>query len=430
MVSPLRPVLPCFLAAALSACGGDRVDAGSGAAAHIERPNVLLILIDGLRADHVGCYGYPRDTTPALDALAGRGRRYLDVITPAPWSAPAMASLLAGRYPSSVDLTDLAAPLSGEVTLLPERARERGYSTAAVVSHGFVSARWSLDQGFEKFVLVESREPGQPGQPEGPARPTSSAVTDAALGLMNQLGQGPFLLLAHYADPMPDWLEIQGFSFADPAYAGDLVPGTPHAELLRRLPEMDESDRARVVAHYDAELAYTDSQVGRLLAGLRARGRDADTLVVLTSTHGMELFDHGELGDAKTLYDELIHVPLVIAGPGVEPGEEPAAVSLIDLAPTLAASMGLEPDPAVEGLAFAAVEASVERELFSETDRARSLRSLTSGRWKLVHDLQRGTLQLYDLATDPEELDDLAPDGLGPVKELEASLRRWEQRDE
>jgi arylsulfatase A-like enzyme len=345
----------------------------------------------------------------------------MDVITPAPWSAPAMASLLAGRYPSSVDLTDLQAPLSSEVSLLPERARAEGYATAAVVSHGFVSARWSLDQGFEQFVLVES---------EDPARTTSSAVTDAALDLMNQVGEGPFLLLAHYADPMPDWLEIEGFSFADPAYAGDLVPGTPHAELLRRLPEMTAEDRAQVVAHYDAEVAYTDREVGRLLDGLRARGRDADTLVVLTSTHGMELFDHGELGDAKTLYDELVHVPLVMAGPGIEPGEEPGAVSLIDLAPTLAASMGLEPDPAAEGLAFSAVDAGVERELFSETDRARNLRSLTSGRWKLVHDLQRGTLQLYDLAADPEEHDDLAPDGLGPVKELEASLRRWEERDE
>ncbi|MEE8467452.1 MAG: sulfatase [Planctomycetota bacterium] len=386
----------------------------------VEHPNVLLILIDGLRADHVGCYGYPRDTTPALDALARRGRRFLDAITPAPWSAPAMAALLAGRYPSSVDLTDLQAPLTSAVSLLPERAREVGYSTAAVVSHDFVSARWRLDQGFEDFFEVQS---------EDPAQPTSSAVTDAALGLLDQLGKGPFLLLVHYADPLPDWLEIAGFSFADPTYQGAVVAGTPHGSLLRRLAKMDAQDRAQVVAHYDAEVAYTDRQVGRLLDGLRARGRDADTLVVLTSTHGMELFDHGELGDAKTLYDELVHVPLVMAGPGVEPGEESAAVSLIDLAPTLAASMGLEPDLAVEGVAFWGAEVPAQRELFSETDRARSLRSVTTGRWKLVHDLQRGTLQLYDLAADPEELDDLAPDGLGPVEELEASLRRWEQRD-
>ncbi len=105
------------------------MDAGSGAMEPVEHPNVLLILIDGLRADHVGCYGYPRDTTPALDALARRGRRFLDAITPAPWSAPAMASLLAGRYPSSVDLTDLQAPLTSEVSLLPERAVEVGLET-------------------------------------------------------------------------------------------------------------------------------------------------------------------------------------------------------------------------------------------------------------------------------------------------------------
>ena len=397
------------------------MDAGSLGTAPVERPNVVLILIDGLRADHVGCYGYTRNTTPNLDALAQRGRLFLDVITPAPWSAPAMASLLAGRYPSSVDLTDLQAPLASEVSLLPERALEAGYSTAAVVSHAFVSARWSLDQGFQDFVLVQQAEP---------ARPTSSAVTDAALRLLDKLGKGPFLLLVHYADPLPDWLEIEGYSFADPSYRGELVAGMPYAELLRRLPRMDAEDRAQVVAHYDAEVAYTDRQMGRLLDGLRSRGRDADTLVVTTSTHGMELFDHGELGDSKTLYDELVHVPLVMAGPGVEPGEESAAVSLIDLAPTLAASMGLAPDPATEGLALSVGQVPGERELFSETDRARSLRSLTTGRWKLVHDLQRGTLQLFDLALDPEELDDLAPDGLGPMRELEASLRRWEERND
>ena len=198
-------------------------------------------------------------------------------------------------------------------------------------------------------------------------------------------------------------------------------------DLLRGRQTWNEADLAQLRAHYDSELAYVDAQVGRLLAGLTDRGLRANTLIVLTSTHGMQLFDHGGLGDSQSLHDELIHVPLLLSGPGVDPGLNEVAASLIDLAPTLCAYLDLEIPPEMEGRPVQTLPVRGNRILFSETDRIRRRRAAMDARYKVISDLESGDLRMYDLLEDPGETRDLAddPEFRGRRALLEAALKSF-----
>jgi arylsulfatase A-like enzyme len=199
------------------------------------------------------------------------------------------------------------------------------------------------------------------------------------------------------------------------------------ADLLRGYRNWTQEDLAELRAHYDAELAYVDSQVGRLLAGLTERGLRANTLIVLTSTHGMQLFDHGGLGDSQTLHDELLHVPLLLAGPDVEPGLNEVGASLIDLAPTLCEYLGLDVPEVMQGSPVQALRVEGGRILFSETDRIRRRRAAMDERHKVILDLESGEVSMFDLIDDPHEVHDLAdnPQFRGHRALLEAALERF-----
>jgi arylsulfatase len=384
------------------------------------QPNVLIVLLDGARADHFGCYGYPLETTPNMDALALGGLRFDDVVTPSPWSRPAFAALLSGRYPSRIGMGGEAERLSGGELGLASLMAAEGYRTWAVLSHPFLDPTSGVGEGFEAFRLVVDHD-------RWPSSLSAARVTDAALEQLDEVADGPFLLLAHYADPLHDWAPIQGFEFGDPQYTGALEGGLGMGDLLRGRQTWKEADLAQLRAHYDSELAYVDAQVGRLLAGLTDRGLRANTLIVLTSTHGMQLFDHGGLGDSQSLHDELIHVPLLLSGPGVDPGLNEVAASLIDLAPTLCAYLDLEIPPEMEGRPVQTLPVRGNRILFSETDRIRRRRAAMDARYKVISDLESGDLRMYDLLEDPGETRNLADDPEFRERRalLEAALKRF-----
>jgi len=230
-----------------AACGGD-VDAGAAA-----RPaSVLLVAIDGLRVDQVGAYQGAAGITPTLDQLAREGLRYTDVATPAPWTAPAVAALLTGRYPTALGWTGLDVPLPYEATLLAERLGEEGYATGAVVNSRHVAARFNLDQGFDAYEEVGFAPEEATDDDVFP--PTSREVTDAALRLVDGAGARPFGLLVHYADALPPW-DVRGAAI-DPSYLGPIERGLSLRELLRLAPSFDEADLAALVALHEAAVAH------------------------------------------------------------------------------------------------------------------------------------------------------------------------------
>lgn len=406
-----RTPVCCLLA--LVACGGA---CGGVAALEPVRPaSVLLIAVDGLRVDQVGAYQGTTGVTPNLDDLARVGVRYTDVATPAPWTAPALAALLAGRYPSAMGWTDLAGPLPYEVTLLPERLGAEGYASGAVVSHRHAAVRFNLDQGFGAY-----EEMGLASE-----EATAPEVTDAALALVDAAGARPFCLLVHYADPLPPW-DVPA-DVLDASYEGPVTAGLSLHDLMRLSPDLDPADLRALGALHDAAVAMVDHELGRLLEGLEARGRRADTFISVVATSGFERMEHGEVGTAKRLYDELVHVPWILAGPRLEPAVLRDAASLIDVTPTLLELLGAEPLPRADGAPVLPHLAPPERPLISETDRARSLRAVTIGRWKLIHDKQTGQSELYDLLEDPGETHDLAAQQPSQIKRLEAFLATWEK---
>ena len=420
MFAPVQP-LRAALAVSLGVCAATGcTHEVRGLVGVSSKPNVLIILLDGARADHMGCFGYPLETTPHMDTLAREGLRFSDVVTPSPWSRPAFASLLTGRYPSSIGMGGEAEQLADGDLGLASLLSSKGYATWAVLSHPFLNPISGVGEGFDQFRLVVDRTVWPKGL-------SASLVTDAVLEQLDEADGLPFFMVAHYADPLHDWVPIEGLEFGDPLYSGPLEGGLGMNDLLRGRRNWTEADLAELRSHYDSELAYVDTQIGRLLAGLTDSGLRANTLIVLTSTHGMQLFDHGGLGDSQSLHDELIHVPLLLAGPGVEPGLNEVGASLIDLAPTLCEYLDLAVPDVMEGTPMQALTVGRDRILFSETDRIRRRRAAMDERHKVILDLDSGDLSMFDLIEDSDEAHDLAdtPELRGQRALLEAALERF-----
>lgn len=347
---------------------------------------VVLIVIDTLRADHVGAYGYTEATTPTLDDLAERGAVFTDATTPQPVTLPAVASLLTGRWPHHHGVRDNAGfVLPDDATTLAEAFGARGWRTAAVVGSAVLRRETGVAQGFDTYddafggpyPVHDPSYASLASQMAGDRR-RATTVTDRALALADELGDDPAFLLVHYFD-------VHAYYDPPPAFAAR-HPGRP----------------------YDGEIAYVDAEIARLLAGLA----DRDPLVVVVADHGEGLHEHGETEHGFLLYQSTLHVPVILAGPGVPAGlrrDEP--VSLVDVAPTLASMFRLE--GRFDGIAWDwAAPGPTDRTLHAET-----FRTLLSYDWSELRALRRGSHkyihgprdEAYDLAADPRELSPVSP---------------------
>jgi arylsulfatase A-like enzyme len=372
-------------------------------------PNVLLVVVDTLRADHLGAYGYPFETTPHLDALARDATRYNNAIAVAPWTTPSVTGILSSRFPREFDFDET---LPDETVLLPELFEQAGYRTSAVVSHLFVSGRLGFDQGFESYDESEAR---------GAQHISSAEVTRKAIELIDRHGDEPWFLFVHYFDPHNDYFLHPGFEFF-PEYDGDLRGGEPLLALRERAPGFTPADLRYLLSLYDSEIRYTDEQIGRLLAALRERGLWDDTLIVVTADHGEEFADRGDhyIGHSTTLHQEQVHVPLILKLPQQTRGEiVDAFVSQVDLAPTLAAVAGVpvpEPDP-FQGRNLASTPE--DGYVFSEQP---TLSAVIHQGWKLIHRAPGNRIQLFDLDSDPGERRNVARSHPERVRSLQRAL--------
>ena len=377
---PLRGGSAAGLAAILLLCapgGCNRIELAPGAA----RPNVLLVSIDTLRADHVGAYGATFAETPTLDRLAAEGTRFARVVASSPLTLPSHASLLTGRHPHEIAVRHNGMyRLAPGWETLPERLRDAGWATGAFVGAYVLAARFGLDQGFDRYDDTTSTELAAPG---GFTERSADAVSDAALAWLESAPR-PFFLWTHYYDPHASYR-----------------PPTPYADRFAERP-------------YDGEIAWVDAQLARIVSALRSRGELDRTLIVVTSDHGESLGEHGELTHGYSLYDAVLRVPLIFRGPGVPAGRlvEPLVRS-IDVAPTvlsllgrggLPASSGRDLRPLWEG-ADAAERVAYSETLATELELGWSaLFSIRSERFRYV---QAPRPELYDLEVDPGERQNL-----------------------
>ncbi|MFT4538216.1 MAG: arylsulfatase A-like enzyme/4-amino-4-deoxy-L-arabinose transferase-like glycosyltransferase [Planctomycetota bacterium] len=404
-------------------------------AARAPGANVLLISIDSLRADHLGCYGYSRDTSPSIDALAAEGTVFLNTIAQAPWTLPSHASLLTSLYPRAHNATDGKRRMVRKVTTMARALRGEGYDTRAIVSGPFMQKKFGLDRGFD--VYDDSNAGG--GHQESYGAITSPDINEKAVQALAAV-QEPFFMFLHYWDVHYDYLPPAPFDTKfDPDYTGSI-----HSDDFIRNPsvtdEMSERDLEHVIALYDGEIGWVDQHIGALIAELKKRELFENTLIVLTSGNGDEFFEHGEKGHDHSLYDELLKVPLVMRVPGLESaGVKPARVQSIDIMPTIMELVGVSIPSSVHGHSLVPLlvgGAWEERPAFSENRMTRKSRTeeeriqawcVYEGSWKLIlYEGDRYPTELYDLESDPHETTNL----LGTVDSspFEQLIEAWKVR--
>jgi len=360
------------------------------------RPNLLILSIDTLRADHLGCYGYEKPTSPNLDALAARSVVFERAESSSSWTLPSMTSLMTGLSVSAHNCDHLGSRLDPSYTTLAELLRDAGYDTEIVASHLFLGAPYGLQQGFthvDTSVVQEAKDI------------TSQDVSELGLDWLRQkiaVHDGvPWALWLHYFDPHAPYLVHEGVSEAFGV----------------------ESDLER----YDGEIAYTDRHIGRLLDELARSGLAAQTIVVVVADHGEEFGEHGNKGHGYALYEECVRVPLIVSVPGIAPRRVPDVVPTINLMPTLLELCRVPLPHAIEGRTIVPLlhaETMPEQEALSEVrwQAGQDLRSLHIGRWKQIEGKsgEKPLAQLFDLEADPHEEHDQRAQELARSKALGA----------
>jgi choline-sulfatase len=361
------------------AAGAPAADAAASPAGS-PPPNLLLVTIDTLRADHVGAYGYTKGETPALDGLARGGVLVEDAVVQVPQTRPSHVSIFTGREPYEHGIRDnLSPPLDPRFPTLATVLQARGYATGGFIGAYPVSRDSGLDHGFDRFDDPFGKGAGR-ARDDRSSRPAREVV-DKALGWLGGLQKRPFFAWVHLFDPHAPY-----------------TPPPPFRERFKASP-------------YDGEVAYADSELARLLQWLSRSGEAQRTLVVVTSDHGEGLSDHGEDEHLIFLYDTTLKVPLVLSWPGHLPtgAHVQGQFRSIDLMPTLLELLGV-PSPAVSGASRAEAVRTGGRipdnESYAEAIYGElhfgwaPLRALRGQGWKYIHAPRP---ELYDLREDPGE---------------------------
>jgi len=424
-VRATRVVLLAVLISVAASCGGEP-----------RRPNVLLVSIDSLRSDHLGSYGYERDTSPTIDRLAREGVRFETAVSSASWTLPAHVTLLTGLPAESHGVRGALLALTPEAVTLAEVLQDSGYTTAGFVSGPFLNRIHGYSQGFE----IYDSEASAPTNPDSHRAITSPELVRRVSEWLDSWSrsdpQRPFFLFLHMWDVHYDFIPPPPYdTLFDPDYEGS-IDGRNFDRGSDIQPAMDRRDLDHVIALYDGEIRYTDEHLGRILAAIRELGVEADTIAVVPSDHGEEFFEHGEKGHGKALFEETIRVPLALRYPRWVPAGQvvKSQVRLMDVAPTILGLAGVEPGA---GFASSVVERARARDLspwltdrteepfpellaFSESALVPGdgiQRSVRSHRAKYIShvDGRKRQAMVFDLTRDPGEQRDLTERGQLPA---------------
>lgn len=344
------------IAAALLAAAGARAarplpETASSArvpdAAPAQVRNVLLISIDSLRADRVGCYGNERDTSPTLDRLARAGTRFTEAMSTTSWTLPAHVTMMTGRDVLSHGVIGATDRLSAAVPTLAESLHAAGVETAGIVAAEFLKGTYGFDRGFDHYddasVPASTWFAALGDQ-------TANRVADLAIGWLRERPRARFFLFLHFWDVHYDYVPPAPYdTMFDPEYRG-AVTGSNFMRNPAVRAGMDARDLEHLLALYDGEVRWVDDQIARVLAALAEAGLAESTALLVTSDHGDEFFEHGGKGHQRTLYREVVHVPLIVRVPGLpaSPAVD-APVSLADLMPTVLGLFGVEPPAGIDG---------------------------------------------------------------------------------
>ena len=385
-------------------------------------PSVVLVIIDTLRADHLSCYGYDRATSPNIDSLAAAGTTWGNTFSQSSWTLPATASIWSGLSPKSHGATMNVG--TGEVfgmdpgmPVLPMILKSHGYRTAGFLNVYLLGPDFGFHRGFDTYECDE-RGDGLAGE-----------TVDRAIEWLTDLQDDEsFLLVVHFFDVHDPY---------DPPAPFDTLfcPGGAAGETYWDFAEGGRVARPEQCGHlmglYDGEIAWVDCELGRLFGALRSLGLSDSTLVILTADHGEEFLDHGYVGHGRTLYQETVHVPIIMSGPGVRAGEvRSETVGQIDILPTIMDHCGIAAPEGLEGVSLLEPGLPADRILPASeinTGLSFNIASVTDGSEKLIWNADTDSIETYDLQADPGEMHPVHPDSglLDSVLYYWATPCRW-----
>jgi choline-sulfatase len=390
------------------------------------RPNVIVVLMDALRADALGAYGNPRRPSPNIDRWAASGNRWKTTVSQGAWTVPSVASLLTGLDPQAHRVLRYQVAqrvemdtLSLRHDTLAEQFKAAGYVTGALLKSVVIDSSRGFSQGFDTFKVVEPQRDQAWGE-------SARHLTDAALAFLDQQrgGSRPFFLYLHYMDVHSPYKAPEPwYSMYKGAYAGSFDGAhLPIERAVKSATPPTPADWAHLRGLYDAELAYFDSQIQRLFEALARSKLDANTIVVLTADHGEAFWEHKVVFHAN-LYQENVHIPMILRGPGIKPGVMGRYTQAIDLAPTLADLAGVPRAKDWMGASHAAAlrrgEDAAPQVVYTEYMHQRMVIDGASGMKLIVND---GPTKLFDLTRDPGETTNLASARPAEVTRLRALL--------
>jgi len=393
---------------------------------------VILIIMDAVRPDHLGCYGYERNTSPRIDDLAARGTLFEDAVSQAPWTLPSVATLLSSTFPSQHGARRREGknvPLkTGENTFVEVLAAS-GYKTCAMSTAELYKPALGLKQGFDESYVIG-------GTKDVLEKIAAMELSGAAIKwLRRQREEKCFLLVHHYDTHYPYRASAACINRFDPEYNGEyrLRFGDSSLRILKkarigRLSEigLTDGDMRHIKALYDCEIVRTDSSIGALVDSLEAWGRLDRAMIIITADHGEEFLEHGSLDHGQTVYDESLRVPLVVFAPScVEAGRRvPEQVGLIDLGPTVLQSAGIDVPGHFEGrslMPFMSDRFENSEDglrpgglpyscyLAESIAHRPERKALRCPPYKLIFDPFFGSTEVYNLDTDPRETSDISP---------------------
>jgi len=401
-----------------------------------QRPKaIVLILIDALRADHLGTYGSTQNLTPSLDALARRAYLFENAWATSSWTRSSVASLFTSQYPGSLGVLGARDALPPDSPTLAELLKAHGgYQCVGISTNRNAGENFGYDKGFGSFFRP-SLEHSYPD--DHPMAIAEGVTTEALEWLRTWDGETPFFMFLHYVDPHDPYLPHPGLlSATEPA--GRFDGSRRRLKRMKKLErqsksQITEPDLERIRYLYAGEVKYCDRWIGKLAEGLQDLGIMEEALLIVTADHGESLWDHGRRGHGWDLYEETLRVPLLVKWPEMEDSEAARItdlVSLIDVSPTILAAAGIPVPREFQGRSLLPLlkgkdPGYMSRHLYAEIDyNGRNFEAIRNESSKLIRDRTKSTFdesayELFDLSSDPGEKENLT----GRAPEVEVHLK-------
>ncbi len=410
--------------------------------------NIVLITIDALRADHLSCYGYNRNTSPNIDKIAEKGIIFKNATATSSWTAPSMASLFTSVYPINHGVLHGMSykkdktihkqeVFSDELTTLAELLKEYGYTTIGLASNLHLSEKFGFARGFDFFGCL----------PFVPA--------DSVNGIICRWGDeikkyDKYFLWIHYIDPhypyssREPWINnyLSEESMLQFSNLSDMSPwdlAVLHNKLKKDNQELSKQMmtmlKKNILARYDSEINYVDSYIGELI---QTFDQDDNTIIIITSDHGEEFFEYDYVGHGNNLHHETTHIPLIIKLPSsYKKGIVEKNISLVDVMPTILHTLNITAPDQTLGQSYwekkgvlhwfekIFLSKNPAEYKFAELDNWHTLKSIVTPEWKYIYDYKDNTEQLYNIKSDPMELNNLADKKAKQCNKLRKQLFKW-----